>query len=307
MWGEFEVVVLGGGPAGIAAAASAARLGRKTLLVERYGFLGGMGTAAGVTNFCGLHANVFGEIKRVVHGIADDLLARIDRLGGLNTPHSIFGKTLAQAYDTAAYKCAADDLLVSSGAEILFHALGAGAVVRMARIEAVIVETKSGRHAIVASQFIDCSGDGDLAVWAGAGYDVGDDDGDLLYPTTMFRLNGVEPAAARDGVAGIAELMAIAERRSNTPFPRQGVIIRPQKNPVEWRANVTQVKNAAGRAVDATDAVQFSAGEIEGRRQVADYYRFLGIGCRVSRRHTLSISRRSWGCARHGEFAGVTN
>ncbi len=53
------------------------------------------------------------------------------------------------------------------------------------------------------------------------------------------------------------------------------MIIRPQKHSVEWRANVTQVKNAAGRAVDATDAVQFSAGEIEGRRQVADYYRFL--------------------------------
>ena len=59
--GEYDVVVLGGGPAGIAAAASAAALGRKTLLVERYGFLGGMGTAAGVTNFCGLHANVHGE------------------------------------------------------------------------------------------------------------------------------------------------------------------------------------------------------------------------------------------------------
>ena len=59
--GEYDVVVLGGGPAGIAAAASAAAHGRKTLLVERYGFLGGMGTAAGVTKFCGLHANVHGE------------------------------------------------------------------------------------------------------------------------------------------------------------------------------------------------------------------------------------------------------
>src|SRR5215217_8263172 len=82
--GEYEVLVLGGGPAGIAAAAAAAGHGRKTLLVERYGFLGGMGTAAGVTNFCGLYANVHGEIRQVVHGIADELLVRIDRLGGLN-------------------------------------------------------------------------------------------------------------------------------------------------------------------------------------------------------------------------------
>ena len=62
LYGDYDVVVLGGGPAGIAAAAAAARHGARTLLVERYGFLGGMGTAAGVTNFCGLHANVHGDI-----------------------------------------------------------------------------------------------------------------------------------------------------------------------------------------------------------------------------------------------------
>jgi len=116
----------GGGPAGFAAAAAAAGGGRKVRLVERYGFLGGMGTAAGVTNFCGLHANVHGDIRPVVHGIADELLDRIDRLGGLNAPHLVFGKIKAQAYDTAAYKCAADDLLLAKGVEILFHALGAG-------------------------------------------------------------------------------------------------------------------------------------------------------------------------------------
>ena len=98
---------------GIAAAVAAARAGRRTLLIERYGFLGGMGTAAGVTNFCGLHANVHGEMHRVVQGIASELLARIDRLGGLNAPHLILGKILAQAYDTAAYKIAADDLLAA--------------------------------------------------------------------------------------------------------------------------------------------------------------------------------------------------
>src|SRR5437870_5120407 len=126
--GEYEVVVLGGGPAGIAAAAAAASHGRKVLLVERYGFLGGMGTAAGVTNFCGLHANVHGDIRQVVHGVADALLDRIDRFGGLNAPHIVFGKIKAQAYDTAAYKCAADDLLLGHGVDILFHALGAGVV-----------------------------------------------------------------------------------------------------------------------------------------------------------------------------------
>src|SRR5229473_6346115 len=92
LYGEYEVAVLGGGPAGIAAAVAAAGHDRRTLLIERYGFLGGMGTAAGVTNFCGLFANVFGDIKQVVHGVADEFLGRIDRLGGLNEPHLIFGK-----------------------------------------------------------------------------------------------------------------------------------------------------------------------------------------------------------------------
>src|SRR6202140_1701223 len=123
LYGEYEVVVLGGGPAGIAAAVAAARAGRRTLLIERYGFLGGMGTAAGVTNFCGLFANVHGDIRKVVRGVADELVARLERLGGLNAPDVVLGKTKAQAYDTAAYKCAADDLLLGRGAKILFHAL----------------------------------------------------------------------------------------------------------------------------------------------------------------------------------------
>src|SRR5437764_13419569 len=92
IYGDYEVVVLGGGPAGIAAAVAAARAGRSTLLVERYGFLGGMGTAAGVTNFCGLHANVHGDIRQVVHGVADALLARIAALGGLHAHQLIFGR-----------------------------------------------------------------------------------------------------------------------------------------------------------------------------------------------------------------------
>ena len=273
--GEYDVVVLGGGPAGIAAAASAAGHGRKTLLVERYGFLGGMGTAAGVTNFCGLHANVHGDIRQVVHGIADELLARIDKLGGLNAPHVTFGKIAAQAYDTAAYKCAADDLLLGRGAEILFHALGAGVVMEPDdTVSALIVETKSGRAAVLGRVFIDCSGDGDLAAWAGAPFEIGDDAGSMLYPSMMFRLNGVDPAAAGEAWSTIPALMDAAERRG-VKFPRKGVVIRPQKNPMEWRVNVTQMKKPDGSALDGTDADELTAGEIEGRRQVTQFFEFL--------------------------------
>lgn len=274
--GEYEVVVLGGGPAGLAAAAAAARHGRRTLLVERYGFLGGMGTAAGVTNFCGLYANVHGTVRQVVHGITDELLARIDRLGGLNVAHLIFGKTKAQAYDTPAFKCAADDLLRASGVDLLFHALACGVVIDdEGQIAALLVETKSGRRAVTAEIYIDGSGDGDLAAWSGAPFEIGTGDGDLLYPTLMFRVNGVDPAAAGEAWATIPRLMEVAAQAGRASFPRKGAIVRPMRNAIEWRVNVTQLRRSDGRAIDGTDVDQLSAGEIEGRRQVLAFFDFL--------------------------------
>lgn len=274
--GEYDVVVLGGGPAGIAAAVAAARIGCSTLLVERYGFLGGMGTAAGVTNFCGLHANVHGDIRQVVHGVADDLLARIARLGGLNAPHKLFGKTVAQAYDTAAYKIAADDLMLAAGVDVLFHALGAGVLMDTPeRVRALLLETKSGRRAVLGSTFIDCSGDGDLAAWAGAPCDKGDGEGHMLYPSTMFRINGIDPERAGSAWETIPKLMLQAEAEGRYKFPRKTPIVRPQKSGIEWRVNLTQLANDQGNAMDGTDAQELSAAEMQGRRQIAEVAGFL--------------------------------
>jgi hypothetical protein len=276
LYGEYEVAVLGGGPSGIAAAVAAARAGRRTLLIERYGFLGGMGTAAGVTNFCGLHANVHGEMRRVVQGVASDLLARIDRLGGLNAPHLILGKILAQAYDTAAYKIAADDLLGSHKVDILFHALGAGVVMHdERRVSALMVETKAGRQAITADIFIDCSGDGDLAAWAGARYEVGDNQGSMLYPSMMFRLNGVDPDKAGDAWRTIPALMEKAETAGTHRFPRKAAIVRPQRSEIEWRVNFTQLARKDGTAINGLEPDDLTRGEIEGRRQAVDAFNFL--------------------------------
>ena len=276
LYGEYEVAVLGGGPAGIAAAVAAARAGRRTLLIERYGFLGGMGTAAGVTNFCGLHANVHGEMHRVVQGIASELLARIERIGGLNAPHLILGKILAQAYDTAAYKIAADDLLESHKVDILFHALGAGVAMHdETRINALFVETKAGRRAIRADIFIDCSGDGDLTAWAGARYEVGDNAGSMLYPSMMFRLNGVDPEKAGEAWRTIPALMEAAEAAGTHRFPRKAAIVRPQRSPVEWRVNFTQLKRSDGSAINGLEPDDLTRGEIDGRRQAIQAFEFL--------------------------------
>lgn len=281
VYGEFDVVVIGGGPAGLAASVSAAQHGARTLLVERYGFLGGMGTAGGVTNFAGLYGRKDGEMQQLVHGVVDDLLARIDAMGGLNQPQDgMQGRIRVRSYDVSAYKCAADQLLLAAGVQILFHAWAAAVVMNGRAIEALVVETKSGRQAIRGRRFIDCSGDADVAHFAGVPFELGDGHGSALFPSTMFRVGHVDASRALAAVGefkAINDLMEQSEARSpgKYRFPRKGAILRPQKNPVEWRANVTQIRNAQGKAMDATDASQLSEGELEGRRQITEYFRFL--------------------------------
>jgi hypothetical protein len=211
-----------------------------------------------------------------VQGIASDLLERIDRLNGLNKPHLILGKILAQAYDTAAYKIAADDLLASHKVDILFHALGAGVVMDdEQRIGALMVETKAGRQAVLAKIFIDCSGDGDLAAWAGVPYEVGDNEGSMLYPSMMFRLNGIDPEKAGEAWRTIPALMEKAEAAGTHRFPRKAAIVRPQRSPIEWRVNFTQLAREDGTAVNGLEPDDLTRGEIDGRRQAVQAFEFL--------------------------------
>jgi FAD dependent oxidoreductase len=279
--GEYDVVVIGGGPAGLAAAVAAARRGSATLLVEAYGFLGGMGTAGGVTNFAGLYGRHRGEMRQLVHGVVDELLERLEALGGLNEPQDgMQGRIRVRSYDTSIYKCAADQWMLSAGVELLFHARAAAVLMEGERIQALLVETKSGRRALRANVFIDASGDADVAAFAGVPFEVGDGLGSGLFPSTMFRVGHVDEALALPAVGefkSINEFMARAgiEQPGRYRFPREGAILRPQIHASEWRANVTQIANREGRAMNAVDAVELSEGEVEGRRQVVEYFRFL--------------------------------
>jgi len=96
----------------------------------------------------------------------------------------------------------------------------------------------------------------------------------MLYPSTMFRINGVDPQKAGRAWELIPTLMEEAEKNGRT-FPRKKPIVRPQRNPIEWRANLTQIKNPDGTAVSGIDAAQLTYGEVEGRRQCWDVFEFI--------------------------------
>lgn len=272
--GEYDVVVVGGGPAGLMAATAASRAGRSTILIEKYGFLGGAGTMGGLATFCGMHARVHGVDLQSVHGYADELLDRMARMDGLNEPHlSVDNRIQALSYDISALKIAADELVLHGGSELLFHASAVG--LQMAddkRVDAVIVESKSGRGAIRGRFFIDGSGDADLAAWSGAPYERSEK---LMYPSLMFRINGVHPDEAGEAWRTVRQLMEEAEAEGTHTFPRKKPIVRPQRNPLEWRSNLTQLSNDDGSAVDGTDTRQLTHGEVQGRRQVWDAFSFI--------------------------------
>ena len=277
LFGDYDVVVAGGGPGGISAALAAGRAGRSTILIERYGFLGGAGTAAGLSTFCGLHSNIRGEHVRTTRGVTDDILARLEEMDALNPPHmSVQNRIQAQAYDISAYKIAVEELLLQAGVTILYHAYAAAIVMNSeAEIGALIVETKQGRQAITGRIFIDGTGDGDVAAWAGVPFELGDGAGNMLYPTTMYRISGVDPEKAGSAWDLIPRLMDEEEQRTGKPFPRKKPIVRPQRNPIEWRANLTQIKNPDGTAVSGIDARQLSYGETVGRQQCWQTFEFI--------------------------------
>lgn len=274
--GEWEVVVLGGGPSGLAAATAAARAGRNTLLVEKSGYLGGAGTGGGLSTFCGMYSNVHGEHVLTVRGHATELLERIDRLGGLRAPHLSFADRIqAQAYDIPAYRRAADEHVLGAGAQLLYHAFAAGAVANGSTADGIVVESKSGRGMLRAEVVIDCSGDGDLLAWTSTSHEKADPNGEMLFPSTMFRINAVDGERAGPAWKILPRLMDEAVAAGRPKFPRRGAIVRPQRDDLEWRANATQLRNPDGTAIDGTDVWQLTRGEVQGREQAQEVFEFI--------------------------------
>lgn len=302
---EPDVLVVGGGPAGLAAAFAAARSGAKTLLIERYGFLGGTLTAVTLGGFCGAYAIVDEErLARVVGGVYLELEERLAARNAISAPKR-HGKILGVPYESVALKMVADELLAAHGVEVLLHTFAVDVLSESGQIEAVVVQNKAGRGVILARQVIDCSGDGDVAARAGATYEVGND-GETQFGSTMFRLGGVDTAVverlSRQDIRDCLE-KAVSD---GYPLPRTATGVHINPLPGVVHLNVTKLGDANGKPFCLIDPVQLTQAEQEGRRQVAlyekvfrDYVpgfqsaRVIDIGANVGIRETRLIHGES--------------
>lgn len=192
VFGETEVLVVGGGPAGIAAAVSAARTGAKTTLIERYGHLGGMSTG-GLVILIPFMSD--GTAERPIAGICQELIDRLDAIGGAVHPKDEeVGSTepdtvnfwrrrgtgsmatggivrYGTLVDPEKLKCVLNDMIEEAGVKLILHSWGSRAVMEGNDIKGVYFESKSGRQAILSRITIDTTGDGDVFASAGAEFD----------------------------------------------------------------------------------------------------------------------------------------
>jgi len=183
---ESDVVVAGGGPSGLVAAIAAARAGAKTTLVEQYGFLGGMATAASVGPFSPFHY----DDQQITMGIPQELVERLMAAGG-STGHlkcvPEYGSGSYMAYfDREVYKQVAFDMVREAGAQLLLHSFVGGAVTEGNRVTGIRVANKSGFLQVLGKVTVDATGDGDVAAAAGAEFKWGRDSDNLGQPMTMF-------------------------------------------------------------------------------------------------------------------------
>lgn len=255
---QYDVVVIGGGPGGCGAAVAAAKAGARTLLVERYGFLGGMATAGMVNPFMPYRI----EDKILTTSVFNEMIDRMAGLGALDESKRIF--------DDEMLKHVLDEMMAEHGVDVLLHSKFAGVQMKGTAIDKAEFEGKCERYAVKARMFIDSTGDGDLAAESGAEIEIGRKEDGLCQPMTLcFRVGGVEYGEGERSKIKpeLNEIFQEAKQAGVVSNPRHNILFFRTLNPNVFHMNtVWVIKNTGLNTRDATNA------EIQGRRLVKELF-----------------------------------
>lgn len=283
MKSHYDIVVVGGGPAGLNAAIAAGRKQKSVLLIERYGFLGGMSTIAGVYPWMTFHTE---QGKQVIKGIANEI---VERLKARNASPGHLRDTCGfvhtvTPYDPEVYKVLAVEMLREAGVDLLVHSFVDDVTVKESAIRSVQLTTKSGRFSVSADLFIDTTGDADIAHLAGAPTEKGRPGDRKTQPmTTKFRMRGVDLKKVKEAILADPDnfypktpvkelpnlpLTAVQGfysqwKKADLPINRDQVLFFTGPADDEVLVNMTRVQD-----LDGIDVKDLSQAEYEGRKQV---------------------------------------
>ena len=287
---RHDVCVVGGGAAGIAAATAAARNGADTILVERYGFLGGTATAGLVGPFMTSYSADGAE--PVIAGIFREVVDRMVAVGGALDPGGIehstaytafikLGHARVTPYHPEALKMAAIETIVEAGANPLFHTSFIKALAEDGRIGGIVTHNKGGLGVIEAGAFVDASADADVATDSGVPYTKGRPSDGKMMPATMFmRIGNVDDEAverygrAHPGERIFASIVTQARAEGRWDLPREALNVYREPSPGEYRANISRLHD-----IDGTNPDDLSRAEVEGRRQCLFIFEFMKANC----------------------------
>jgi hypothetical protein len=268
---DADVVVCGGGPAGVAAAVAAARVGAKTLLLELHGCLGGIWTT-GLLSWILDHQNKKGLMAELLRRLAE-------RDGRTVTPKGV----PTNAYDVEVMKITLEDMCLQAGVQMQLHTRLCGAVKQPdGRLTHVITESKSGREAVAGKVFVDCTGDGDLGAAAGCGFDFGHPETGRTQPLTLMALvTGIVPAEVaeyyreQDGQPWASpkdRLRAEMERGGHSPSYAKPTLFRVRNELFALMTN----HEYGFRGVDARDVTRATLHARKEIHELVDGLRSLG-------------------------------
>lgn len=257
---QVDVLVVGGGPAGVGAALAAARMGAKVCIVEQFNCLGGVATSGGHNHFS-LFTSWDRYDERIVGGVADEMRQRLLKGGWATYRHGCLD------FHLEGLKLVLDQMAAEAGIDVLYYTFYCDTLTEGNTVTGGIVQNKSGRQAIQAHRVVDCTGDGDAAYHAGAPFAQGRPQDGRCQPTTlMFTIGGVDwPRVAAWRTSYKMQEVWLKAQADGIMEPFQDVIMgfwHTDVLPDQVGVNMTHMVG-----VDSTDARQLTEATIEGRRQ----------------------------------------